>query len=392
MRIGIDYTAAVRQGAGIGRYTRCLVQALLDLDPHNEYVLLAATAGAARTTLPQPPEAPLGLGQLSSDSLARSNVRAVNLPVSDRTLAILWHRLRLPLWVELACGALDIFHSPDFTLPPVRRARTVLTVHDLSFMRVPQCSHPSLRSYLLQAVPRSLRRAHVVLADSESTRADVIELLEVDPAGVTVLYPGVERRFRRVRDAHLLQAVRQRYHLPPRFLLSLGTLQPRKNYPRLIEAYASVRASLGTEIKLVIAGAKGWMYEGIFERVEALGLQDAVCFTGYVADTDLPMLYTLADLFVFPSLYEGFGLPPLEAMACETPVVTSNVSSLPEAVGDAALLVDPLDVDALAAAIERAMVDISLRHHLIQRGLQWASQFTWESAASTLLNVYQNLS
>ena len=377
MRIGIDYTAAVRQGAGIGRYTRQLVHALIDLDTQNEYVLLVAGAGVSHSAV--------------QDLDSRGNVRGVILPVSDHTLAVLWHRLRLPLWVELASGALDVFHSPDFTLPPVRKAKTVVTVHDLSFMRVPQCSEPSLRSYLLQVVPASVHRADMVLADSECTKSDLCELLDVDPARVEVIYAGVEQRFRRVQDAHLLRAVRERYHLPSRFILGLGTLQPRKNFERLIEAYAHVRKKLGDEISLVIAGGRGWMYQGIFQRVEELGLQDMVCFPGYVADEDLPALYTLADLFVFPSLYEGFGLPPLEAMACETPVVTSNVSSLPEVVGDAALMVDPHDVRALAEAMQEFLSDRDLRIEMVRRGVVRAQRFSWSQAARKLLDVYRKM-
>jgi glycosyltransferase involved in cell wall biosynthesis len=393
VRIGIDYTAAVNQGAGIGRYTRQLVQALLDLDAsrpsgtelrQDEYVLLAAGGGK-----------PVRAGVSASESQIRPisfdiqsipNARFIRLPLTERAWAILWHRLRLPLWVELFSGKLDIFHSPDFALPPVRRACTVLTVHDLSFMRVPECSQPSLRTYLLRVVPPSVRRADVVLADSESTRSDVIELLGVSPDRVRVIYPGVDEGFRRVQDTQVLADVRRRYRLPEHFVLSVGTLQPRKNLPRLIEAYAQAR--MDADVKLVIAGGTGWMYEGIFRRVEELGLQSEVHFPGYVADDDLPALYTLADLFVFPSLYEGFGLPPLEAMACGTPVVTSNVSSLPEVVGDAALMVDPRDVGALANAMRRALGEPSLRSAMVQRGLAQAQGFTWARAAGQLRRLY----
>jgi glycosyltransferase involved in cell wall biosynthesis len=387
MRIGIDYTAAVSQGAGIGRYTRQLVQALLALDAprlggvdtggsqQDEYVLLAPGSAQVR-------HASLGIH-------STTEARFVTLPLSERAWAIIWHRLRLPLWVELFCGRLDIFHSPDFALPPVRQAHTVLTVHDLSFMRVPECSQPSLRAYLLRVVPPSVRRADVVLADSESTRSDVIELLGVSSDRVRVIYPGVDECFRRVQDTDVLADVRRRYRLPERFVLSVGTLQPRKNLTRLIEAYGQLRADGDT--KLVIAGGAGWMYEGIFRRVEELRLQSEVCFPGYVADVDLPALYTLADLFVFPSLYEGFGLPPLEAMACGTPVVTSNVSSLPEVVGDAALMVDPRDVGALANAMGRVLSEPSLRGAMVQRGLVQARSFTWSRAAEELLRLYHEL-
>jgi glycosyltransferase involved in cell wall biosynthesis len=396
MRIGIDYTAAVNQGAGIGRYTRQLVQALLDLDARHpggmdneqdEYVLLApgagklARAGASATELPRRPP--------FFDIPSKPNVRFIRLPLTERAWAILWHRLHLPLWVELFSGRLDIFHSPDFALPPVRRARTVVTVHDLSFMRVPECSQPSLRAYLLRVVPSSVRRADLVLADSSSTRSDVIELLGVSPDRVRVIYPGVDACFRRVQDTAVLADVRQRYRLPERFVLSVGTLQPRKNLTRLIEAYAQAR--LDADVKLVIAGGTGWMYEDIFRRMEELRLQGAVYFPGYVADEDLPALYTLADLFVFPSLYEGFGLPPLEAMACGTPVVTSNVSSLPEVVGDAALMVDPRDVEALGKAMVQVLGKPSLRIAMVKRGLAQAQGFTWSRAAKELVRLYHEV-
>lgn len=386
MRIGIDYTSAVHQGAGIGRYTRQLVSALLEQDSQNEYTLLVA----GRAPRPQA-KSQLFAVPASPVSAHYPNLRVVELPLSERLWTILWHRLRLPLWVELFSGALDVFHSPDFALPPVRRAGTIVTVHDLSFLRVPECSYPALQTYLRKVVPPSVRRANMVLADSKCTKSDVIELLGVDPARVTVIYAGVGKEFRRVEDESHLAAVRTRYGLPARFVLGLGTLQPRKNFERLIEAYAQVKGRMGDELKLVIAGELGWMYESIFEKTKELHLQGEVCFLGYVADEDLPALYTMAELFVFPSLYEGFGLPPLEAMACGTPVITSNVSSLPEVVGDAALMVNPLDIEALAAAMQQILSDAALRRQMIARGLLQARRFTWEQAARQLLNVYQQV-
>ncbi len=377
LRIGIDYTSAVRQGAGIGRLTRELVRAVIESDTENQYTLLAAAGGipAASSTL-------RAVG-------SHANVRVRTLPVSDHLLNVLWHRLHLPLWVEWWAGRLDVFHSPDFALPPVRHARKLVTVHDLSFMRVPECSDPRLRSYLMEVVPASVRRADVVLADSQATRADVIELLGVPPNRVEVIYAGVEERFRRVQDAGVLAAVRVRYQLPERFVLGLGTLQPRKNFPRLIEAYARLAVTVGPQVKLVIAGGPGWMTEDIFRRVQELGLRQSVVLPGYIGDEDLPALYSLAEVFVFPSLYEGFGLPPLEAMACGTAVVASNVSSLPEVVGDAALLVDPFDVAALAEAMARLVSDAPARAEFVRRGLAQARHFTWTRSATALLQVYQ---
>ncbi|MCR4405362.1 MAG: glycosyltransferase family 4 protein [Anaerolineae bacterium] len=375
MRIGVDYTSAICQGAGIGRLTRCIFHALAEVDQENEYRLFVATGRNHPSTPPpfQPSTPP--------------TFHLKTIPLSDRGLNIVWHRLRLPLPVELITGAVDVFHSPDFTLPPVWRARTVLTVHDLSFLRVPQCFTNALRRYLEQVVPRSVSRADHVIADSESTKRDLAELLGTPADKVTVIYSGVEPRFRPITDRARLEAVRRRYNLPERFILSVGTLQPRKNFGVLIEAFSRLKVGTGS-CKLVIVGGKGWLYEDIFARVEGLGLQGEVSFPSFVADEDLPAIYNLAEVFALPSLYEGFGLPPLEAMACGTPVVTSNTSSLPEVVGDAGLMVEPMDVDGLARAMARLLEDGDLRREMAQRGLARAREFTWERAARQLLAVY----
>jgi glycosyltransferase involved in cell wall biosynthesis len=292
--------------------------------------------------------------------------------------------------VELATGPVDIFHSPDFILPPVRRAKTLVTVHDLSFIRVPECADPNLRAYLNKVVPRSVDRADLILADSQNTKDDLVELLSAESDRIEVVYPGVEERFRPIEHQALLEGVRRRYNLPPRFVLGLGTLQPRKNFITLIEAFADLRFAI-CDLHLVIVGGKGWLYEGIFATVERLGLEDKVVFPGFVADEALPALYNLADLFVFPSLYEGFGLPPLEAMACGTPVVTSNSSSLPEVVDEAGLMVEATDIETLTEAMKRVLEDSALRARMIAKGLEQARKFTWEKAAAKLLSLYETL-
>jgi len=342
------------------------------VDSENEYRLLVAGRGGDTGEWP-------------------ANFHLRSIPLSDRVMAILWHRLRLPLPVEAFTGQVDLFHSPDFTLPPTR-ARAVLTVHDLSFIRVPECAAPTLRAYLGKVVPRSVRRAHLILADSQNTKDDLVNLLGLAPEKVEVLYPGVEEHFRPVDDPALLEGVRRRYGLPPRFVLSLGTLEPRKNFPRLIEAFwLLVRSSpLASSLGLVIAGGKGWLYEDIFATVERLGLEEKALFTGFVAEGDLPALYSAADLFVYPSLYEGFGLPPLEAMACGTPVVASRSSSLPEVLGEAAILVDPTDTEALAAAMMQVLEDEPLREEMRQKGLRQARKFSWSGTARRLLELYRS--
>jgi len=373
MRIGIDYTPAVRQGAGIGRYTRGLIGALPALDRENAYRLFVAGRGA-RGAVPSAP-----------------NFRTCWVPLTDRETSFVWQRLRLPIPIELCLGRLDLFHSPDFVLPPLLSGRQVLTVHDLTFLRVPECAHPVLREYLMRVVPRSVRRADLVLADSASTRQDVVELLGVPEERVRVVYAGVESRFRPVTDQEALAAVRRRYGLEHPFILGLGTLEPRKNFGGLIEAFARLAQRRDLPHELMIVGGKGWLYEPIFDRVRDLGLEGRVRFAGYVEDADLPAMYTLAACLAYPSFYEGFGIPVLEAMACGTPVVTSRASSLPEVAGAAAVYVDPYDLDSLVEGLDQALHDEALRATLQAAGLRQAKEFTWERAAKALLCAYRSL-
>ncbi len=368
MFVGIDYTAAVRQGGGIGRYTRHLIRTLARVDRDNRYILYSAGRDPDGYQWP-------------------ANFRLRSLPLTDRHLAIIWQRLRLPIPVELITGRVDILHSPDFVLPCVWRAKKVLTVHDLSFMRYPECSSPALLDYLMRSVPPSVSRADLVLADSENTRQDVIDLLNVAPDRVCVVYAGVEERFLVDSEEDDRDDVLGRYGIDRPYILGLGTLQPRKNFARLIQAYARLRER-GIDQCLVIGGAPGWLYQDIYDTIDALHLQGQVIMAGFVRDADLPALYRHADVFAFPSLYEGFGIPVLEAMACGTPVVTADTSSLPEVAGDAALMVSPFDVEALADAIWRLVDDSDLREGMVRRGYCRAARFTWETAAHSLLDVY----
>jgi glycosyltransferase involved in cell wall biosynthesis len=381
LHIGIDYTAAVLQRAGIGRYTRGIVGALAEQDTEHTFVLVVAGNGAEATAL-RGTNDEVGLG---------ANFRVRRLPMSNRLWTIVWHRWRLPLPVDLLVGSIDVFHSPDYVLPPVRRGRKVVTVHDLSFLRYPEGAEPGLRQYLSAAVPRSAREADLVLADSENTRRDVVELLGISAERVEVVYPGVDQQFTVVQETEALEEVKRTYGLSLPFILTVGTLEPRKNLIALLEAYTVLQERRGFDHKLVVAGGKGWLYEGIFQRVKELSLTQDVVFLGFVSEEHLPALYSLADVLVFPSIYEGFGLPPLEAMACGTPVVTSDSSSLPEVVGDAGLMVAPDDHQALAEAIVRVIEDAHLRGDLVKRGLARAAEFSWQATGERLLSAYQRL-
>jgi glycosyltransferase involved in cell wall biosynthesis len=372
MRVTIDYTSAVRQHAGVGRYVRNLVSALAQVDRQNNYTLFCAGDAPPAQEWP-----------------ANFSIRTSRVP--ERFLTVAWHKLGLPLHVERLAGAADIFHAPDFTLPPLSHARGIVTIHDLSFLKVPECADPGLRDYLTRRVPVSVTNAARVLADSENTRRDLIELLGVPQEKISVVYAGVESRFHPERDPNRLAEVRNRYQLPELFVLFVGTIEPRKNLRRLISAYAQMRRQTGLPHQLLLSGSKGWLYESIYGEVEHEGLVEYVRFPGFVADEDLPALYSLADLFVFPSLYEGFGLPPLEAMACGTPVLASNNSSLPEVLGTAARLVDAGDVAGLADAMAILLSDSSLRAHLAEAGTAQAARFTWEDAARQLLRAYRTV-
>jgi len=379
MRIGIDYTAAVRQSGGIGRYTRNLIRALAGLDRQNKYTLFVAGGWGAGD----------GLGSWPP------NFRVRSVPFSDRWLSILWQRLRLPVPIQLVTGPLHLFHSPDFVLPPTGSAISILTIHDLSFLRRPECYVPAFRNYLQAAVSRSVAHADWILADSESTRRDLVDLMEVNPGRVLVVYPAVEARFQPIRDAAVLADVQRRYRLPIRFILGLGTIQPRKNFVGLIEGFRRLLQVQGgsaelQDLQLVIAGERGWLYQETFDAVIQAGLEERVRFIGFVADQDLPALYSLASVFAFPSWYEGFGLPVLEAMACRTPVVAADNSSLPEAVGQAGLMVPAGDTGALAEALERMVLDRELRKELVLAGAEQAGRFTWEQSAARLLQLYRS--
>jgi glycosyltransferase involved in cell wall biosynthesis len=369
----LDYTPAYEQGGGIGRYVRELVAALACVDDRTRYRLFVA---GVQSALPPAP----GL-----------NFAWRSTALSPRWLARIWHRARLPLPVEAFTGPLDLYHATDFVLPPhLPATRTLVTVHDLSFIQVPETANPRLKAYLDAVVPRSVHRADHVLADSAATRADLVHFYDLPPEKITVLLSGVDSRFRPA-DAAAAARVRQKYGLTGMdYLLSVGTVQPRKNYARLAQALALLRQQ-GYDLHLVIVGGAGWLEDPIHEAVRAAAVAPYVHFIGFADDVDLPALYSAAQCLVFPSLYEGFGLPVLEAMACGTPVVTSNVSSLPEVAGDAALLVDPYAIESIADAVARLLTDSALRQELIRRGTARAAGFTWEAAARQLVSVYAQL-
>ena len=249
-------------------------------------------------------------------------------------------------------------------------------------------ARPGLRAHVQRSCTR-LAEAQRIIADSQATRGDLIALAGADPARIRVVYPGCDARFRPLDRAAARATVAQRFALHEPYVLHVGTLEPRKNLITLLRAFAALRDTTAAGHRLVLVGQRGWLYKPIFAAIDALGLSGHMCIIETAQDEDLPALYAAADLFVYPSLYEGFGLPVLEAMACGTPVVTSNRSALPEVAGDAALLVDPADDRALAESMARALADAALRNSMAERGLARARTFSWRRCARETLAVYE---
>ncbi len=363
------------RNAGVSRYTYTLLEALDSLgDADLSYTVFVSSAEAAAAAA-----SPLGQS-------AHLRLEPARWPTTSPLRRIAWEQTRLPALLR-EVGA-QVFHSPVNVLPERLPCPAVVTIHDLAFVRYPDLFRPARRIYQRTFTERSARVARVIVADSESTRQDIIATFDVAPERVRVIYPTVSPDFQPNRDPAALAAFRTRHGLPERYLLYLGTLEPRKNLITLVEAYARLRVEDEGAPPLVLAGGKGWYYETLFERVRALGLERYVTFAGYVSREEQALWYAGAALFLYPSLYEGFGLPVAEALACGVPTITSDVSSLPEVAGAVAIQVPPTDVQRLAQAMRDALVDCTLRQRTAVEGPQWTRRFSMDHLARQYAAVY----
>ena len=367
MLIGIDASrAATRERTGTENYSFHVIRHLLALESGHRYRLY-----------------------FNRRPVAELFPRTADLELRVMPFPRLWTHLRLS-W-EMARQPPDVLFVPAHVLPLVHPRSSVVTVHDLGYLTYPGAHRFLDGLYLDLSTRHNARAASRVIAISQATKDDLVQQCGIEPDKITVVYFGWDETMQPVEDEATIEKVKARYGIRGDYVLHVGTLQPRKNLGRLLEAYAMVRkqAKRGETPCLVMAGRKGWLCDQIFQQVERLGLESEVVLPGYVPQDDLPALLSGARLFVFPSLYEGFGLPVLEAMACGTPVLCSNVSSLPEVAGDAALLVDPLDVKSMAEAMNRLLQDEGLRSQLVERGYRQVRQFSWERCARETLAVLE---
>jgi len=365
-------SSAGYRSAGISRVIHRLLAELPRVPGDERYLVYAPSGEANRQLLKAP----------------RMRSRLTRLPVERPPVRIGWEQTVLPL--ELLRERADLLHALGFVSPLAWRGRTVVTVYDLSFLRFPEVYNRPNRVYLGTFTPPSLRRADRVITISEDARRDVIELCGVAPERVTPILLAADDRFRPAPAAEIA-AFRARHNLPERFVLYLGTLQPRKNIETLVRAYARLREQGSDDHVLVLAGPRGWQYEPIFDVIRQLGVESYVQLPGFVPDEEQALWYSSATVFAFPSRYEGFGLPLLEAMACGAPVVSSSASSLPEVVGDAGLLVDPSDVEGWCEALRQLLEDEPRRQALAAAGQARAQAFSWRRMAQETVQVYREV-
>lgn len=354
MKIAIDIQTTLGQKSGFGFYVKNLVEVLTKIDPKNEYILFKPQTEKDFSTLKR----------------------------------FLWDQIVFP-WKSRR-AKVDIIHQPCFSAPLLYPGKVVVTCHDLISVFFPENLPLASRLFYSRWMPYSYRKAALIIADSEHTKKDLMSLLKIPEKNIRVIHLAVAKEFKPIKNKKKLTEVRKKYKTGSKYLLHVGTLEPRKNLQFLVRAFALAYRE-GISENLVITGKKGWYYNGLFELVNKLNLQEKVIFTGYAEEKDLPALYSGATAFLFPSLYEGFGLPPLEALACGTPVISSSTSSLPEVIGKAGILLPPRDERLWAKNILKIIHDKGLAVTLKKMGPRQAAKFTWENTARKTIGVYREI-
>ena len=372
-RVCIEASPALQQQAGLGRYTAGLLRGLLELDPQADYALAY--------NLSRQVEVPRYLAHLPHYAFPHGNK-----PWRLRNAASYFG----PLAMDHNFVGSHLYHSTGHLLPRLRTMRTVFTLHDVIPFLFPEHHLWQNKIFFEIMLPRFLHQADAIIAVSRNTKRDALRVLNLPPEKIHVISEGIDAQFAPVTDPQQLAAVRQRYNLPQRFVLSVGTLEPRKNHTMLLHAFGALLAAQ-PDVVLAIAGKRGWLYKDFLAALDNSGLEPHVRLLNRVPDADLPALMSAASVFAFPSLYEGFGLPPLEAMACGTPVLCSTAASLPEVVGEGGWLLNPLAPAEWTRAMQRLLSEPEARSTLIERARKQAANFTWRQTAIATRAVYQQL-
>lgn len=366
MRIALDARLTHYSNGGISEYIRQLAGRLSTLDSQNDYLILHARKAAKPLPLP-------------------AGARSV------KCFTPAHHPLeRIALTLELLPRRVQLLHSPDFIAPHGGPWRSVITIHDLTFLRYPHFLTPESQRYYNRHIEGAVSRADAILVDSNATRSDVLELLRVHPEKVTTVHLAVDERFHPQTD-EVVASVRTRLELTRHYLLFVGTFEPRKNIPNLLHAYADLRSRHADTPPLLLVGNPGWHFETTDALLDELGIRDAVTVRSNFPTEDLPALYSGAVALILPSHYEGFGFPVLEAMACGTATIVANRASLPEIAGNATLLCEPDHPESISDAMSRVLFDSELRAALVEKGLQRASQYSWETCCAQTLEVYRRV-
>lgn len=364
MKIGIDIRSTLKRKTGVGHYTLNLVNHLAKIDTVNEYVLYSRIKFFSREKKLPP------------------------LPGSN-----FYHRVnRFDLPLDLVIGKVDIFHTSSYNLSPPKTGKLVITVHDVIHKAYPMGHSKDTREEIDGNLRRVLKKADRLIAISQTTKTDILKWYSVYEEKIKVIYPGVNEQVNQIEKSNsLFNRLKEKYNISDKFLLFVGTIEPRKNIEGLIKAYRILKRKHRLPHQLVIVGMKGWMYSGVFDLAKNSGLEEEIIFTDYISTEDLNLFYNFADVFIYPSFYEGFGFPIVEAFRCGTPVITSNTSSCAEIAGDAAILIDPYDPGEIVEAVLKTVDDVGLRNKLKDKGLDRAKLFLWEDAAKKTLELFEEV-
>jgi glycosyltransferase involved in cell wall biosynthesis len=373
MKICVDVNVLRPPRTGIENYVHYLLNYLFKIDKENQYVLLSSKKFDINFF----------------NSYGTEFVKDfLSLPL--KPALIFWYNFFLP--VKFKKYKCDLLFSPDFFSPIILNIPSISVVHDLTPLLYPKFH--TFKNYIRfkYYLPLSLRKNKKIITVSNATKQDIMNIFKIPEEKIVTIYPGVDREiFKPISNSDILNKVKEKYNLPYKFILFVSTLEPRKNLPTLLKALYNLKRKQSIPHKLVCVGKKGWFYENIFEMVKNLNLEDDVIFTGYVPDEDLVAIYNLAEVLVYPSFYEGFGFPILEAMSCGCPVIASNTSSMPEVVGDAGILIDPYSEEDIERAILMVLEKDNLRNELKEKSLNRASYFSWENTAKEVLKCFYEI-